>query len=86
MIIQTCKIRLTTEQSEILQQFLFDNNYTWMSGEKRIKYTDDGILYLTEKGITTSYRYSQLPEITFDNFIIKLIRKEKLKKLNEIYL
>ena len=81
MIIRPCQINLTPKQSEVLQQFLFNNNYCWMSGEKRIKYTTSGTLYLTEKGITTSYRFSQLSKTTFDDFMIKQQRKEKLEKI-----
>ena len=72
------KIKVTPEQSEVLQKLLFIAGYTWGGGDKKVCLTDQEFLFFSDwsdvKVITFThseeYFYNhELPEITFDDFI-----------------
>lgn len=86
------KIYVNPQESENVQQILFDNGYSWRSGEKRIKYTDQNYLFFTERGLTCDnpdhIKFSGMIEFTYNEFlryVLNTQRKDKLKNLeNEI--
>ena len=71
------KIKVTPEQSEVVQKLLFLAGYSWLSGDKNIKFTDKKYLFFDCDHITTSsldtyYIQDNNPEITFEEFITEI--------------
>ena len=97
MKIEPFAMHVTPEQSKIVQEILFENDYSWVNGEIRPMYLDHDDLYLSfgsyNKGVNTYIRccYSEdnteQPITTFNEFMKKYskkaIRNKKLKQLHE---
>ena len=84
------KIKVTTEQSEVIQKLLFLAGYTWRNDSKVVFFTEDPYLFFDDDNnhIIQVLTYSKNectfinnpnPEITFEEFIneieIELIEK-----------
>jgi len=100
MKIEEFKIRVTPEQSAIVQNVLFNNGYSWVTGCQNIvihtnkKYLclEDGydalpreLCYYNKR---KTFEIDTLEELSFEEFLakydIKELRKYKLKKLNKL--
>lgn len=94
MKIEEFNINVTSEQSKIIQEFLFKNDYTWASGDQYFRYLDyDGCKWLSfsiweEKNRNCLFiaYIENCHDITFEDFsqryLIKYFRREKLNKIN----
>lgn len=81
MEIQNLKMRVTPEQSRIVQQTLFNNGCQWESGRKEVKCTDKPFLYLEDESIQFDsvcsgafYNSYNLPELTFQEFFDRYVK------------
>lgn len=81
MEIKPFKMRVTPEQSRIVQQTLFNNNHTWFSGDTTIKnlssphlYFYEDILRQTENFQEDFFVTHELPELTFQEFFDKYVK------------
>jgi len=81
MEIKPFKMRVTPEQSRIVQQTLFNNNHTWFSGDTTIKnlssphlYFYEDILRQTENFEEDFFVTHELPELTFQEFFDKYVK------------
>lgn len=81
MEIKPFKMRVTPEQSRIVQQTLFNNNHTWLSGDTTIKnlssphlYFYEDILRQTENFQEDFFVTHELPELTFQEFFDKYVK------------
>lgn len=81
MEIQNFKMRVTPEQSRIVQQMLFNNGCQWESGSKKVINTDKPFLYLEDESIQFDQTYSgafynnyNLPELTFQEFFDRYVK------------
>lgn len=81
MEIKPFKMRVTPEQSRIVQQTLFSNNYTWFSGDTDIKHISSPHLYFYEDTLrqTEDFQKSffiehELPELTFQEFFDRYVK------------
>ena len=88
MVINPFRIQVTPEQSIIVQKFLFSNNYEWFDSGTKIQHLElpylfIGIKYLTHSNNNSTFSTHRFPELTYQD-IIKVLRTDKLKKLNEI--
>ena len=87
MKIKSFKMKVTPEQSKIVQEILFSNGYTWQSGDTNKKLFEcDRILFnhiLTICG--SNYYRIETDEIEFDEFCklygLKTKRRKKLEEL-----
>lgn len=74
------KIRVTAEQSEGLQKYLFSKGMSWMSGQTEVCFTDVPFLYVTDNrlayGRTSSFfKSANIPEIGFSDYFEQDCRK-----------
>ncbi|MGD9679446.1 MAG: hypothetical protein AB7V16_13985, partial [Vulcanibacillus sp.] len=81
MEIKPFKMKVTPEQSRIVQQTLFSNNYTWFSGDTTIKNLSSPYLYFYEDTLrqTEDFQESffiehELPELTFQEFFDRYVK------------
>ena len=71
------KIKVTPEESEVVQKLLFLAGYSWFSGDKIIKFTDRKYLFfdcgdITTISLYTNYIQDNNTEITFEEFITEI--------------
>ena len=81
MEIKPFKMRVTPEQSRIVQQTLFNNNHTWFSGDTTIEnlssphlYFYEDILRQTEDFQESFFIEHELPELTFQEFFDRYVK------------
>lgn len=81
MEIKPFKMKVTPEQSRIVQQTLFSNNYTWFSGDTTIEnlssphlYFYEDILRQTENFQEDFFVTHELPELTFQEFFDRYVK------------
>ena len=82
MEIQNFKMRVTPEQSRIVQQTLFNNGYGWHSGSKTIQtenspylfFDEDFSLGHTDDGTDVFFSNHRLPELTFQEFFDRYVK------------
>ena len=103
MKIEPFVIKVTPEQSKIIQEIIFKNGYSWADRQKIVQYIEDDDFYYEyllfqeynrdPDDLVLRCTKSDIPTITFDEFInkynLKEIRNKKLKILqndNDIYL
>jgi len=88
-IIKPFSMKVTEEQSEIVQKVLFRNGYSWINGSTNVMQLDKEYLVFSNTVTNKCFLcwnnvYSDdedTPATTFEQFII-CERKEKLEKLN----
>lgn len=73
---ETFKIRVTPEQSKIVQETLFRHGVSWEISGKNVSHTNVRYLYCNKNTLLGgSFKYSFLtspdPELTFEHFIRK---------------
>lgn len=74
MRIEPFSMKVTPEQSRIVQEFLFANGYTWASGRKNVSYLNYDLICFTrtyKSDIKTTLGYNTTdgaPSITFEEF------------------
>lgn len=77
MEIESCKIRVTPEQSHQIQQICFENGLEWADGNKDIQALHAKYLYVDNKKLRYTYNAKEyfisvnLPEISSELFLIK---------------
>ena len=81
MKIKPFKMKVTSEQSRIVQQTLFSNNYMWFTGDTTITNLSSPHLYFYEDTLrqTEDFQESffiehELPEITFQEFFDRYVK------------
>ena len=81
MEIKPFKMKVTPEQSRIVQQTLFNNNHTWFSGDTTIEnlssphlYFYEDILRQTENFQEDFFVTHELPELTFQEFFDRYVK------------
>ena len=87
------KIKVTPDQSKVVQEVMFGRGWRWLDGTKNILFTECPYLFIyKDKSITYSirsytYLHHHFPEITFDKFIelFALTDKWCIKRKNEKY-
>lgn len=70
---KTFKIRVTPEQSEALQKYLFSKGGSWMSGQTEVGFTDIPFIYVYNNKLAYGrtpmfFRSEVLPEIRFSDY------------------
>ena len=81
MKIKPFKMKVTSEQSRIVQQTLFSNNYMWFTGDTTITNLSSPHLYFYEDTLrqTEDFQESffiehELPELTFQEFFDRYVK------------
>ena len=88
MKIKSFKMKVTPEQSKIVQEILFSNGYTWQSGDTSIKLLEDNRISFNHVLTICGYNYysMKIDEIDFDEFFklygLKTKRRKKLEELS----
>lgn len=94
MKIEPFVIKVTPEQSKIIQEIIFKNGYSWADREKTVQYIDDEDFYeyllfqeynRDADDLVLRCTINDNVTITFDEFINKYNLKEiRTKKLNQL--
>ena len=83
MKIEPFRIRVTPEQSKIIQETLFENGYSWRGSPAQIKHLDkDRLIFDSSRGLRHSWGDKCLyaPLITFKQFL-SMYKKKDFNKI-----
>lgn len=91
MVIEPFKMKVSPSQSKLVQKMLFENGYEWSDVGKKIQHTNKKCLclhYDDYPSLAIMYDTSAyMCNITWEEFekkyVIKYLRKEKLKKIEQ---
>lgn len=81
-------MKVTPDQSKIVQEILFSNGYTWQSGDISIKLLEDNRILFNHTLTICGSNYYRIDtdEIDFDEFCklygLKTKRRKKLEELS----
>ena len=76
---ESFKIKVTPEQSRIVQEEMFKREYSWYIGRKGVVHTKSPYLYFENYNITHGLFHDifvgdELPELTFEEFEAKYLK------------
>ena len=89
MNIEDFKIKVSEEQSRIVQEVLFKNGYKWCDDTTEVCCLDKPYLILDLKGdgglrwADNNFVEEDFPELTFEEFKEKYMKEEKALRYNE---